>query len=322
MSGPYFIEVLARNDDVKERHSVPTLPIRIGRAYDNDLILDDPYSAAHHALVFANDQGELMVRDVGSKNGIICQSQRHQELALDGSRVFRIGHSRLRVRTANFQVAEEAADSTNHNWEGWPPALLGLSLIASFVLCRGWLLNDGESGLIVYLMALGSALGIAGLWAGGWAFINKMFDNHHRLGRHVFIAACGYAAIEITTLLCNIVGYAFSLSILTGYDSLLEIIIIVTTLYFHLSTVQPRYPRRIQSISLGLLVLLAGYSLMNNYQRTGILADELYMSQLLPPAMHLAPTHSLDTFFENAQKLKEKVDQASRKPLQGTNDGE
>jgi pSer/pThr/pTyr-binding forkhead associated (FHA) protein len=320
MNGPYFIEVLARNDDVKERHSLPTLPIRIGRAYDNDLILDDPYSAPHHALILANEQGELIVRDVASKNGIICQNQRHQELTLDGSRVFRLGHSKLRVRTANFQVAEELADSTNHNWEGWPPALLGLSLIASFVLCRGWLLNDGENGLIVYLMALGSALGIAGLWAGGWAFINKMFDNHHRLGRHVFIAACGYATIEIVNLLGNILGYAFSLSIFTSYDSLLEIAIITITLYFHLSTVQPHYPRRIQSICLGLLVLFTGYNLMNNYQHTGILADELYMSQLLPPAMRLAPTDSLDTFFNNAKTLKEKVDQASRKPLQGAND--
>ena len=43
--GPWFIETLARNGDVLHRHRVERLPIRIGRGYDNDYILDDvtPY---------------------------------------------------------------------------------------------------------------------------------------------------------------------------------------------------------------------------------------------------------------------------------------
>jgi pSer/pThr/pTyr-binding forkhead associated (FHA) protein len=322
MSGPYFLEILNRNGDVKERHRLLSLPIRIGRAYDNDVILDDPHSATHHAQILANEQGELVVRDLESKNGLVSQNQRHQELALDGNRVFRLGHSSLRLRTADFQVAAELADETNHNWEGWPPALLGLLLVALFILGRRWLFNNEENNPIIYLMTLGTALGIAILWAGAWAFINRMFEGHHRLGRHLFIAGCGYAAVEIWALLSNILGYAFSLPFFTGYGNLLEILIVVLTLYYHLNTVHSRHPRRIQLICLSLLVVFWGNGLMSNYQRTNILTDELYMSQLLPPAFQVAPTHSLDTFFSAAQNLKEKADQASRKPLRGSNDGE
>jgi pSer/pThr/pTyr-binding forkhead associated (FHA) protein len=317
MSSPYFIEILNRSGDVKERHRLVSLPIRIGRAYDNDVILDDPHSATYHAQILANDQGKLVVHDLGSKNGLVCRNQRHHEIALDGNCVFRLGHSNLRLRTADFQVAAELADDTNHNWEGWPPALLGLFLVALFILGRRWLFNNEENNPITYLMTLGTALGIAVLWAGAWAFINRMLDGHHRLGRHLFIAGCGYAAVEIWALLSNILGYAFSLPFFTGYGGLLEVLIVVLTLYYHLNTVHSRHPRRIQIICLSLLMIFFGNSLMSNYQRTGILTDELYMSQLLPPAFQITPTHSLDTFFSAAQNLKGKVDQASRKPLPG-----
>ena len=47
MSGPWYIETLARNGDVLQRHCVDALPIRIGRGYDNELILDDEIGRAH-----------------------------------------------------------------------------------------------------------------------------------------------------------------------------------------------------------------------------------------------------------------------------------
>ena len=65
MKAPYFIEILARNGDVLHRHKVAALPIRLGRSYDNDIILDDAHSAAAHAIVDANEQGELVLRDLG-----------------------------------------------------------------------------------------------------------------------------------------------------------------------------------------------------------------------------------------------------------------
>ncbi|UUZ47942.1 FHA domain-containing protein [Massilia sp. B-10] len=33
------------------RHRVDTLPIRLGRGYDNDFIIDDAYAAPQHALI-------------------------------------------------------------------------------------------------------------------------------------------------------------------------------------------------------------------------------------------------------------------------------
>jgi pSer/pThr/pTyr-binding forkhead associated (FHA) protein len=51
MSGPWTIETLARNGDVLQRSRVAALPIRLGRGYDNDFIIDDDYVAASHARI-------------------------------------------------------------------------------------------------------------------------------------------------------------------------------------------------------------------------------------------------------------------------------
>jgi hypothetical protein len=60
MSGSWFVETLARNGDVLHRHQVRELPIRLGRGYDNDYIIDDDYVAANHAVIEAGEQGGLV----------------------------------------------------------------------------------------------------------------------------------------------------------------------------------------------------------------------------------------------------------------------
>lgn len=316
MSAPYFLEILNRNDEVLQRHALPDLPVRIGRSYNNDIILDDPHVAPQHAVLDL-DQNGLLVRDLGSHNGIVHDKQRHAELALNGERVFRLGHSRLRVRASDFAVAAELPDHTNHNFEGTLPGTLGLLLIAFCMLARRWFDSASEDGgAITYLMALGASLGIGFLWAGFWAFINRLLDNQNRLGRHLFIAGSALAVSQIWAVASNVIGYAFSLEWLTAISSLVEATIAVGLIYHHLNTVQPRHPKRIRVVCASLLVTLCAFIMLSNWQRSESVLDELYMSQILPPAVRLAPNHKLDDFFNAAKSMKEKTDQAGRKPVE------
>ena len=315
MSAPYFLEVLNRNDEVQARHALPTLPVRIGRSYDNDIILDDPHVAPQHAVLELNEAG-MQVRDLGSHNGIVHQNLRHAELALNGDSIFRLGHSRLRVRPSHFPVAAELPDQTNHNFEGATPALIGLLLIAIYALTNRWIDSPEDNSVINYLMALGTLLVIGLLWAGSWAFINRLLDNQIRFGRHLFIAGAALTIGQLWLVASNVIGYAFSLEWLTGFGSLVAAAIAIGLIYFHLNTVQPRHPKRIKMICACLMGGLCGYILLNNYQRNDSLSDELYMSQILPPAFRLAPNHKLDDFFNEAKELKAKADLAGRKPVE------
>ena len=172
MNTPYFIEVLARNGEVKSRHRFDQLPIRIGRGYDNDLILDDPYIAAQHASVEMTESGSLNLRDFSTQNGIVLNGQRESIVALNDN-IVRLGHTNLRIRNAAFKVAQELADKTSYGWEGWPPALAGIIIIAISSLISVWLANTEKFSAISYLLATALIFTIVIIWCGCWAFANR-----------------------------------------------------------------------------------------------------------------------------------------------------
>jgi hypothetical protein len=308
MSAPYFIEVLARNGDVLHRYQALALPIRLGRGYDNDFIIDDAHAAARHAVIEAGPDGQLQMRDLGSHNGVVHRGKRQAVIGLNGDTVVRIGHTTLRVRGADFPVAPELVDRTMHGWEGGLPALAGLILIALFALSNTWLGDTQSFQAARYLLALAWALGAGLLWGGVWAFANRLFGRHARLGRHLFIVGCGLTAITLYKAISSIGAYAFSIESFTRYGSHAVIAIVCAMLFFHLCTVKPHHPKRFAASCLALLVLGSGLTLMGNEQRSGRLADDLYMTVLLPPAMRVSPDHSVDEFLGEAASLKARLD--------------
>ena len=321
MKPPYFVEILARNGEVRQRQRFEALPIRVGRGYHNDIILDDRHASASHALIELSAEDTLEVRDLDSRNGVICKGRRSPRMAIDGNTVFRIGHTSLRVRSADFPVADEMTDTTLHAWEGWPPALAGLVLMVLLILFDASASDFERFELIHYATTLASVLGMILLWSGGWALANHLFSGQTRFGRHLFIAACGMIAIEIVSLLCSVTAYAFSLETLTRYGSHLMIAIAAGMVYFHLLTVNPGHTRRFVMASVLLSVLGSSVALMVNYQQNGSFADELYMSDLLPPALRLSSDTPVARFLDQAEKLKAGVDAARSKTVsQGTAD--
>lgn len=307
MKPPYFIEILARNGEVLQRHQVSALPIRLGRGYDNDVILDDSHSAASHAIIEAG-AGGLQLRDLGSLNGTFLRGKRCASVALDGDTVVRLGHTRLRVRGADHAVEAELADTTMHGWEGAGPALSGLGLIGASAALSNWLTDSQSFDAISYLLVIAYGLGGGLLWSAMWAFGNRLFGRHARLGRHLFIVGCGLAAMEAWIIARSIVAYAYSLEWLTRYGNHMLVALLCGMVYFHLRTVKPHHPRRLAVASAILAALGSGLILIGNLQLSGSLADEPYMSVLLPPALRQSTDHTPDEFFTGAAGLKDKVD--------------
>jgi hypothetical protein len=315
MSAPYFIETLARNGDVLHRHQVAGLPIRIGRGYDNDFIVDDAHAAPHHARIDAGDDGALVLRDLGSRNGVVHLGRRTASLVLSGDTVVRIGHTTLRVRGADYPVAPELVDRTRHGWEGTLPGVAGIALVSAFALLTYWLTDTQSFQLIRYLQVLAYVLGVALAWCGAWAFGNRLFGRHARLGRHLFIVGCAVMAITGYKLVSSVLAYAWSLDWIIRYGSHVAIACGAGMLYFHLCTVKPHHARRFAIVCAALAVLGSGLKLISNQQASGRLSDELYMAVLLPPALRASPDHSLDEYMTRVGGLKARVDVERTKKL-------
>ncbi len=319
MRAPYFVELLAPNGDVLQRQQLNGLPIRLGRSYDNDFILDDAHTGAQHAVVEADADGNLVMRDLGSQNGTIHLGRRKSSIALRGDTVVRLGHTNLRVRGADFPVEKERADTTMHGWEGLAPGLVGLVLIGAVAGMTTWIDDSHSFQAIRYVLAVASGLMAGLVWSSIWAFANRLFGKHARLGRHLFIIGCGLMALAIWKVISSVTAYAYSMEWLTRYGNHMGIVIVCGIVFLHLCTVKPEHARRFAVTGLILMAIGSGMVLMNNLQRSGRLADELYMSALLPPNVRQSPDHTVEAFLGDASRLKAAVDAERAKPVK--NDG-
>jgi hypothetical protein len=61
----------------------------------------------------------------------------------------------------------------------------------------------------------------------------------------------------------------------------------------------------------------SGIMLMINFHSNGLLADELFMHERLPPSVRLSPDKPVSKFISDAARLKTRVDEERAKPANG-----
>ena len=69
-----LLEVLNRSGQVDQRIAVAPGRITVGRALDNDVILDDPYVCPHH-LALEVESGHVTLEDLDSVNGTLVNGE-------------------------------------------------------------------------------------------------------------------------------------------------------------------------------------------------------------------------------------------------------
>lgn len=308
MNAPYYVETLTRNGEVRRRERFMRLPVRIGRGYDNDVIVDDAHAGAHHAVLDRDEEGNLVLRSLG-EHAIGHRGRHVAQLALDGDTVFRLGHTSLRLRTADYDVAASSKVASSR-WDGWTPALVGFGLTVLLALFGVWASDTDDIDASQYFTASAAMLAMLLVWCGLWALANRLFAGRMRFGRHVFVAACGLLVFEMAGLATQTAAYAFSFELLTRYGSHLTIALGFGVIFFHLMTINPQHRRGFSVVCVALVLLGSGLRLVFNDQNNGRFGDEWYMSELIPAMPRLAVTEKSDELFAAAKSLQAKVDAA------------
>lgn len=93
-----WVEILSRHHrDVAHRQRCDGAEVTIGRGYDNDVVVDDPFVSARHLRVQRDEQGRLVAEDLGSANGLFTERGRKRQasIVLHGDEPIRIGHTLL-----------------------------------------------------------------------------------------------------------------------------------------------------------------------------------------------------------------------------------
>ncbi len=132
-------------------HKFTQSEIRLGRSYDNDVILLDPHSCAEHALLTCNEQGQWQLRDLESANGTLSsRGNRLQVVDIPASgQEFMLGKQRLRILFSDSAVAPTRVLAT-----GWHSLALLSSVWFLVVLL---LLLSVDLAYDTWLNALGDA---------------------------------------------------------------------------------------------------------------------------------------------------------------------
>ncbi|MCW2936413.1 MAG: transporter ATP-binding/permease protein, partial [Actinomycetia bacterium] len=89
---------------------MPVGNLRIGRAPDNDLVLDDLLASRYHAELRKTQSGGFEIADLGGQNGTFVNGRRIAVHPLTGSDVIGIGHSAFRFSGSGLeQLVDDGA---------------------------------------------------------------------------------------------------------------------------------------------------------------------------------------------------------------------
>ncbi|HEY6863971.1 MAG TPA: FHA domain-containing protein [Burkholderiales bacterium] len=306
-----WVEILSRHHhDVQARHRCPGPVVRIGRGYDNDVVIDDPYVAPRHLVVRRSENGELVAEDLGSANGTLVEpgAERRERVALDGTRVLRIGRTRLRIRDALQAVAPERV--LRPAQRTWPATLALIAAVVLLQLLADWLGETTEPRLSRYAKPLLVLPLIVVAWTSAWAVLSRIFAGQAQLGRHLLIAMCGLLAIEAYDAVPEYAAFALSWGPLAGARVAGLWLIIGAVCVFHLRAISPARLR----LKAGLVAALAGIPIALQALAQSDLgagySGERYVQLLKPPAFRFSALQDESAFFAGTARLKDRLDRA------------
>lgn len=303
-----WVEVVSRSRDVLARHRCAGSEIRIGRAYDNDVVVDDPYVAPRHLRIRRGETGGWVAEDLGSANGLFLDHGRRRldRAEIDGNRLIRIGHTYLRLREASHAVTGDRAYQPRSRI--WPLlAALGLSL-AAIEIGSIWLGQTSEPRLSAYVVpALYLTLLLAG-WTALWSVLARIFSGQVRFERNLLIALAGLVIYSLYREFTDFAAFAFSWRALAIYQYIGVWSLLAAVCFLHLREVSPARPRLKGGLVMAGLAAGIGLQLLTQSElRTGI-DQQAYLRRLLPPEFRLARLQNEEAFFADIQQLKGKLD--------------
>jgi len=305
-----WIEILSRHREIVDRVRVPAGEARVGRGYDNDVILDDPYVAPSHLRIFRDDAGQLIAEDLGSVNGVFVDGsdKRLVRIVVDGERPIRIGQTLLRVRSADHAVApERVAQPEGRVGPGVLVAVLGAALLGLSALTV-WLAQTAEARASDYLTPLLWMTGAVILWAGLWALLARVFSGRSGFMRNLSIGLGGALALTVYNEIGRVLAFSFTAPSAMTYQYVAAWTILAVICFLHLRAIgNARLWLKGVIVATVLATAIAAQTLQRS-EAFSIAGRQSTVRLLLPPSFRAVPVREEATFFRDVGDLRARID--------------
>lgn len=312
-----WIEILSRHQqEVIARFRINGPEACIGRGYDNDVIIDDPYVAAQHLRVFRDEAGQLVAEDMGSANGMFLDkgNSRLARIVVDGKQPIRIGQSYLRVRGVNYAVDQERL--ARPEWRGLPigaAVALGIAILGIYAL-RVWLNQTSELRVFNYLTPLLITIATILVWVGIWALLSRVFSGRSRFLRNLLIALAGILAFTLYDEFARIAAFAWTWPVASNYQYVAVWSLLAVICFLHLQGIGSARTWVKAAIVTVLLIVAVAVQTLQQSETFSDSGRQTTVHQLMPPAFRAVATSDQDAFFGEIGKLKARLDSDRAQP--------
>ena len=314
METPLTLEILDRFGKVRERHKLDRFPVRIGRGYNNDIILDDPYVSPNHIELLMDGDGHLLVSDLKSENGLFSLHplKRHDLLTLEDNQRIRIGHTDIRFRSAKFQIRETFIDRVR-------PSQLHLLFTNLIMLPVFWLLCAGVFLGFYYQQSfqettfntlVGQILPLfifIFVWSAGWSIVSKVVTHKFYFSYHAILTALVIAGFYLIEPLFEYIEFIYPIAGLADNLTLItDLSLPAILLYGNLRQSTTLNKRRARITALLTSVLVVGVSHLIAYVHQPEFSGQPQFSDILKaPMFNPQRGESIDRFFANSKALSQ-----------------
>jgi Inner membrane component of T3SS, cytoplasmic domain len=314
-----WIEILSRQRDVAARFRIAGPEARVGRGYDNDVIVDDPYVAANHLRVFRDEAGQLSAEDMGSVNGTYLDGSRNRSarIVINGKDTIRIGQTSIRVRDISHEVERERVAPPEG---GLLPIVLAVVLcvaVLGFYALKVWLTQTGEARASNYVTPILTIVATILVWAGIWALASRIFSGRSRFLHNLFIALACAAALLLYVELAKVAAFAWTLPSIGAYEYVAIWSIIAAACFFHLRAIGRTRLWLKGTIVAVLLAAMIGVLALQQSEAFSDSGRQQATRQLLPPSFRAVPLQDENAFFGDIARLKAKLDGDRARPAPG-----
>jgi hypothetical protein len=313
-----LIDWLDRDGQPRQRVRVTSWPVRIGRAIDCDVVLDDPHVAPHHAELVEREDGVHVVPGP-SVNGVRlgrASIVAGSAALLPPSGLIQVGATTLRVRLASEALApEQPLADVHRNGRRRAVTLIALAVIAAlWTAFDQWVSSaPGGSGTQIAGLYLAAPFGL-GVWCCLWALASKLFQRHFAFWPHLAVALFWPLLAVLVEALADQVAFALSLPSVAKTGHVIAVLCVVMLLWRHLGIVLPQR-RRAFAIVLGALVLVGGgLDIAERSRHQQPLVGGLYLGTISLPGLRVAKTLSADAFVRSAAPLEKTLSRWSKVP--------
>ncbi len=303
-----LIETLDRDGQPRQVLRVSQWPVRIGRAIDCDLVLDDPHVAAHHATLHWREDG-LHVEPTDTLNGVrlgraaIAPGSTPQ---LPASGQLTLGATTLRVRLATEVLAPEQRLVDLHQHER-RHAIVLVALIVFASVWKGfelWLsATPGAQGSALAWSYLSAPAGLV-IWCAVWAIGSMLFQRRFAFWAHLRVALTWLLIAVVTEAVSAQVAFALSMPAIEKFGRLVFVGAIAMMMWHHMGLLLPARRRAFALAIASAVTVGGGLLLIDRSMQQQPLVGNLYLGTISLPGMRLAKTVPADAFVKSAAPLE------------------